>query len=396
MRGEFEPEKFAYFELPLWLVYERGGGSAVKFAARSFLSSKKEWWQNFYQRKTDYVPLDYRNAGANGAAMRVLPIALVNAFNENKLFYESFLNAIITHGHPRAIIGTLIYAGAISFLLKNQKFNNSELLQYLDFITNNSLSFIKNWSQLDEWIAEWNKKTPNQLSFEQEFANTCVEAQEYLKAINKYIDLESNSYYNFTKALNPQYKGSGISTVLVSIYLFLKYRTSPQDALFTAVNSLGSDTDTIANFVGGLFGSHFGIEVVPEDLFEGVQDNKYLLETALQLYQKSVGEVRSNQVATSNFSRKEGLLRILAWEIGLHEMFWEALGKGDRLTHPSLGSGIIINKEIKPLPRDDYEAKLVTINFDCGQSCTFHSRVSKAGKLSESLANEIKKNFDIK
>lgn len=396
IKGNFEPEKFAYFELPLWLVYERGGGSAIKFAARSLLSKNKEWWRNFYQRKTKHMPLDYRNAGANGAAMRVLPISLVNAFNEDKLLHEAFLNSIITHGHPRAIIGTLIYAGAVSFLIKHQQFRDKELVEYLNFIVKNSLIIIKNWEHSEEWLKEWNQIPSNQLTFEQEFSNIQNEAKEYLNKINSYVNLDSNSYYELTKALDPAFRGSGVSTVLVSIFLFLKYKDSPNDALFTAVNSLGSDTDTIANFVGGLFGAHYGLDVVPPKLLEKVQDKEYLIDIARQLYQKSKREIRRNQVSTQKFERKEGLLRILAWEIGLHEMFWEALNVGDRLNHPSLGSGTIKDKKIKPLPRDDYETKLVVINFDCGQSCTFHSRVKKgAGELNESLAKEIKMNFDI-
>ncbi|HZU03318.1 MAG TPA: ADP-ribosylglycohydrolase family protein [Ktedonobacteraceae bacterium] len=35
--GDFEPERFAYEELPLWLQYERGGGRSVKTAAKPFI-----------------------------------------------------------------------------------------------------------------------------------------------------------------------------------------------------------------------------------------------------------------------------------------------------------------------------------------------------------------------
>lgn len=109
--GVFTPEYFAYLELPLWLNYERGGGHSIKTAARNILKKKSQWFTNFY--KTRHVT--YENAGANGAAMRNLPIALINVHNEKKFIIETFKNSIITHGHPRAIIGSILIGGAQNF-----------------------------------------------------------------------------------------------------------------------------------------------------------------------------------------------------------------------------------------------------------------------------------------
>ena len=68
--GDFEPEMFAYSELPLWLHYERGGGKSIKAAARTLIQRKTDWLHNFYK----LGPLDYRQAGANGAAMATCPL----------------------------------------------------------------------------------------------------------------------------------------------------------------------------------------------------------------------------------------------------------------------------------------------------------------------------------
>jgi len=43
----------------------------------------------------------------------------------------------------------------------------------------------------------------------------------------------------------------------------------------------------------------------------------------------------------------------------------------------------------KPIKREGYVAKLIHVNFDCGQSCTFHSRVENNEKVSESLAQDV-------
>lgn len=123
--GDFNPDKFAYFELPLWLHYERGGGKTIKTASRKLNQSTKDWMNNFYKTKD----LSYRNAGANGAAMRVLPIALVNVNNQKRLYRDAFINSIVTHGHPRAILGSIIYASAVSFLVKEIKLSNETFFQ---------------------------------------------------------------------------------------------------------------------------------------------------------------------------------------------------------------------------------------------------------------------------
>src|SRR6266702_5785487 len=77
--GQFEPERFAYEELPLWLQYERGGGRSVKTAARKLIGKNASWLRNFYKQND----LNYRSAGANGAAMRNLPISLVSVRNKS-------------------------------------------------------------------------------------------------------------------------------------------------------------------------------------------------------------------------------------------------------------------------------------------------------------------------
>jgi len=48
--GQFEPERFAYEELPLWLQYERGGGRSVKTAARRLVGKNADWRRNFYKQ----------------------------------------------------------------------------------------------------------------------------------------------------------------------------------------------------------------------------------------------------------------------------------------------------------------------------------------------------------
>ncbi|HEY4036508.1 MAG TPA: hypothetical protein VGL94_21335 [Ktedonobacteraceae bacterium] len=85
----------------------------------------------------------------------------------------------------------------------------------------------------------------------------------------------------------------------------------------------------------------------------------------------------------------DAYFRILAWEIGLHEMFWDALREGGIVVHSTLGRGVITQQDIKPVKHDGYVAKLIHVKFDCGQSCVFHSRIEQNEKILESLAEEV-------
>lgn len=385
--GEFDANYFAYLELPLWLHYERGGGKSIKSAARNLLKKKSFWFANFYKTKE----IDYFNAGANGAAMRNIPIALVNINNEKRFIIDTIKNALITHGHPRAIIGSLLIGAAQIYLLKNISID--KLLEYILHILNTSSQTIKtiNDNKITTWLREVEKK--GKINFCQEFDKYLKEASEFIRKIPEYLNKNENTYYNFTKANTPAYKGSGISTTCVAIYMFIKFLEQPKEALIRAANFIGSDTDTIASFVGSLIGSYFGKSVNSKftELSEQLQDRDYftkIAHTLWRIYSKKIEIQESSQ----KIEKLESYLKILAWEFGLHELFWEILQEGDRVIHPVLGKGTIEYKVIKKIAkREDYVAKIFKIKFDCGQTAYFHSRVSKEGTVSKSIAKEIEK-----
>ena len=385
--GVFEPERFAYEELPLWLQYERGGGKSVKTAARKLIGKNASWLHNFYKEDD----LDYRSAGANGAAMRNLPVALVGVSDESRIIKDSFLNAIITHGHPRAIIGAILFGLAVSYALTTSGDVKAE-----DFV-----EYLRSWikhigkaavhdERITTWIRQWeNDNGRDSLSFKHLFNQTQQEALKYLDGILQYKNTDSKTYYVFVGALDRSTKGSGLATVCVAIYLFLKYIDQPENGLTTAVNTFGSDTDTIGVFLGALLGAYHGMSAVPMRLLNKVQDRDYLLKTAKRLYSLAASDQQENLAANQTVERKDAYFRILAWEIGLHDMFWDALGEGGVVFHPTMGRGTIVHKVQKPIKREGYVAKLISIQFDCGQSCVFHSRVENNEKVSESLAQDV-------
>jgi len=276
--GSLDHNYFAKIELANWLDYARGGGRTVKTAADKIQRKSVKWFNNFYNFKVNGVNYDYKQSGANGAAMRVLPIALANLGNVEKIKEEIFCNSIITHGHPRAILGAMLYGYAVNLIIvyRAEDFNWENYITQigLNFPKNFELSFI-NKPELKEWLNEWNK-TANQ-PFETVYNEIINETQNYLRLVFQSIKQNLSVQETLKKlgCFDQATKGSGTSTVIAGIYLATKFHNKPLEAIIEAVNALGADTDSIAAFTGGLTGALHGHNIIP-DKWKSVQDIEYL------------------------------------------------------------------------------------------------------------------------
>jgi hypothetical protein len=157
------------------------------------------------------------------------------------------------------------------------------------------------------------------------------------------------------------------------------------------VNLLGSDTDTISCFLGALIGAKHGIGAIPSELFERIQDRDYILKVGARVHAIVEGNPGVELAESKSIDRKDAYLKILAWELGLHEMFWDAIDVNGIVYHPALGRGTITYKDVKKIAREGFVAKLIGVRFDCGQTCTFHSSVERNEKVAESFSKELTK-----
>lgn len=375
--GRFDPEYFAYLELPLWLEYERGGGRAIKLAAQNIQKKKTLWYSNFFKSKDT----EYTNAGANGAAMRILPIALINYNDETNFIVDSFKNTLITHGHPRAFIGSLILGLAQIHLLNlNQSFNDENFLNYIKNNLSNSTELIRDkFHHKDEIITKWLSKLKENLNYDftQEYESSLKEAYEFLDKIPEYLEKEDDEYYNFVKALDPLFKGSGISTTCTAIYMFLKYKDNPKDALINSANFIGSDTDTIASFVGSLIGifREDTINSSFQKLIEGLQDREYILDLAQKLW-----ETRKNAKkpkGLKNITKKESLDMILQWKEYFKKLIQSnIIQKGEKVeNHPIFRDGIIQDISTYSQSENKMLYRTIKVKFECGQTVNFYYKL---------------------
>ncbi len=298
--GNLDHNYFAKTELPNWLDYARGGGRTVKTAAAKISRKSIKWFNNFYSFKVNGENYDYKQSGANGAAMRVLPIALANLGNTEKIKEEIFCNSIITHGHPRAILGAMLYGYAVDQIIvfRPEDFNWENYITQigLDFPKKFELSFT-NKLEIREWLKEWNKSSNR--TFESLYAETITETQNQLRFVFQSIKQNSPVQDTLKKigCFDSATKGSAIVTVIAGIYLTTKFYDKPLEAIIESVNALGSDTDSIAAFTGGLVGALHGHNIIP-DKWKSVQDINYLDNIAERLLAISEDRLEESLVPT--------------------------------------------------------------------------------------------------
>ena len=76
-----------------------------------------------------------------------------------------------------------------------------------------------------------------------------------------------------------------ISTVICSIFIFLKRLTSFKECIFELATA-GGDSDTVGAIGGSLAGVYFGLENISPDLIKLVKNNKKILNISEELYSK--------------------------------------------------------------------------------------------------------------
>ena len=364
--GGVDQTYFAKIELPEWLDYSRGAGRTIKNAARKIQRKSADWNNNFFKFKAGKTTIDYRDSGANGAAMRVLPIALANFGNPEKIRKEIFCNSIITHGHPRAIVGAMLYGDAINTVLRftPETFNFTQFLTELgrDIQLRYNFNLLHNEALLS-WENKWN--LPGRTVFRDLFSEVLNECQNYLRDAYRFINNNTSTYESLSQlgCFKPETKGSGLSTVIAGIYLAAKYDKSPLQAINESVNAFGADTDSIAAFAGGLIGALHGHSIVPRK-WRNVQDYKYLDFIAGELLKISEGNSDANYTATEKTMNIPNLLKD------------EEIIEGKEVNLLSLGKGVITYVEIQSALSKNRSNIIYDVEFEIGQTCRFSRLVN--------------------
>ncbi len=274
-------------ELPLWPLYERGGGGATKRAADAWVDGSPPWRSSEEARIRQYF-----SAGGNGVAMRVLPHALFLAEQgqPDVLLHDVVRDGTATHGHPRALIGATVYAYAAWWLARrNTTLGFGELL---DLLIDEALV----WGEFPQsnrnggaWLDAAQLATASR--YEAIWDQTAQEMRELLEKARQ--GLREGALADDHAVLKDlgcfgRTKGAGTSSAAAAAYLVARHAAQPVQGILRPAFEKGADTDTLAAMVGGLMGCLAGQEWLPSPWLK-VQDADYLRKMAFRLAQGPEG-----------------------------------------------------------------------------------------------------------
>jgi len=291
--GTFDVETFSKIELPIWLSYALGAGRGTMIAANSLKRSNATWNSNFYRVDGS----GYTEGGGNGGAMRIQPhvwCAARHLTNANVL-RQVIRNAIVTHGHPRGILGAAFHALNLRDAVLCREIPGPPrwraIIDELDTLpeiisSDEELTFY--------WLPQWEKQTGQTLR------ESVSHALEEMRLDAEQIERRMNAHAHTMEAyrelvreigcMERRFVGAASKTALLAGYVGFAFHERPHEGLVEVVNLLGSDTDTIATMAGAILGV-----VARCDPPYPVMDQDYLIRESERLYQISEGIPSSNK-----------------------------------------------------------------------------------------------------
>ncbi len=296
--GKNWSKHFNKVELPAWLVYERGGGGATKRAAEKLSNGIVPW--KLDKLKEEEV-ISYFNAGGNGVTMRILPHAFYSHDDLGRISHDVFLNGISTHGHPRALLSSIMYAYAVQYLIhKNDSLKYGEVISYL--IENINLwSELPKLNKMDEWFEAAQFAT--NYKYLDKWKETSIELLDGLNIIQNALKMGmmDNTQDTLIKlnCFDKRIRSAGTVATLISLYMASKYATNPMTGLVETAFMKNADTDTNSSMVGGLLGSIYGSEWIRNE-WKYLQDFGYLRKLINEL-----GTVTNEEAAVNLWSFHE-------------------------------------------------------------------------------------------
>ena len=278
---------FTRIELPLWTLYERGGGGATKRAANAWAGGSPPWKSS----KRDNVRR-YFEAGGNGVAMRVLPHALFLAGQDDPttLMHDVVLDGMATHGHPRALVGATAYAYAAWSLARlSDTLRFGELLDTLLDESSAWGGFPTSTRDRSSWFESAADTTA--MRYSRIWDQSAREMRELLEKARK--GLQAGALADDHSVLKDlgcfgHAKGAGTSSAAGAAYLAARHAAQPVQGILRAAFEKGADTDTLAAMAGGLMGCLAGVEWLPQPWLQ-VQDAEYLRNIAAKVAQGPEG-----------------------------------------------------------------------------------------------------------
>jgi poly(ADP-ribose) glycohydrolase ARH3 len=191
----------------------------------------------------------------NGAAMRVAPVGLLFWNNPEKLREIAFQSSLITHSHILGMEGAALQACAVSISVAVSE-NSDKPLDSQPFI-----------SRLLEFATE----------------------DIYRTKITRLSNLLKHPDDRQAVVRELGHGIEAFNSVPAAIFCFLAHPGDFASTIIYAV-SLGGDTDTIASMAGAISGAYLGIEKIPFDWQEKLENRDYIMNLADRLWHLASGQ----------------------------------------------------------------------------------------------------------
>lgn len=232
-KGEFNPEHVAANYLA-W--YESGNTRGIGTTTAGAMVNLKigaTWQESGLTKTYDGMP-----AGGNGTAMRAAPIGLFYRNQPEKLLESAMLDASITHNALEPKMGSIAVALATAMLANGVATPQSVAYEVTDVLTDSEVK--SKIQQAQKWLEQG---TPlNTVHFE------------------ALAEIGSSGYV-------PETVGAA--------FYCLGATTNFKDAVVLAVKA-GGDTDTTAAIVGALAGTYYGLDGIPDEYKDNVENFEIL------------------------------------------------------------------------------------------------------------------------
>lgn len=259
-----------------WFGVLRGVGRSFKESIRS-LEDGEDWRRSGQE------------SSSNGAAMRVAPLGVYFRDDTDKLKQRVIDQSVLTHRDPMAIAAAQAIAHAVALVLPMRKAPAAgELLtQILDQV------------RAAEELAAGQEEgmIPNVAALKNSFSDALAKLSDYLE-----LPLEEGlakiAEHAEATSERPGVGGTGgyvLSSVVTSLYIFLRHLGTYESAVLAAVNQ-GGEADTMGAIVGGLAGALHGFQAIPARWLRGLTN---------------LGQIKLRGTALVNPAESKEKLRIL-------------------------------------------------------------------------------------
>lgn len=315
-------------ELPAWTLYERGGGRATKVAVSCLLQGQLPW---SLDRSGEQLHA-YFAAGGNGAAMRILPHVIQHSgprSNPGSLISDVCRNSILTHGHPRAIVGAICHGLVLQWALsKNDTLGYGELVeQLMGALPRLDLNHVGDYFP-PSFLHSANVHGE---TYKSVWDRTVGEVTDLLSGclleVKRGALASELDFLAGIGALQRKTNGSGTVCAVAALFLASRYATEPAAGLRMAAGTKGLDSDTVASMLASILGAINGAEWLAADV-GSLQDSAYIQRLASNLWTCTREYSPSDAIST-----KEPTAR----RIDIEDSRLAALRVGEKMSHPLLG-----------------------------------------------------------